>query len=326
MNGVGPRGVDTTWWTRERVIAGMKRFYADTGRVVLSTEAWIEETRNPHVKGPARRYPSFYGVLRYFTSFRDAWAACGIETDRLHEDWTEIEDWYLREAIGIIPRAQIGRDLHRSDGAVKRRIYDLGLHTYRAHGWTLHRVERVTSVPRHLIETYLARGDVPYFKGTKCVYVDPADLLVIPEINWAPAPHELAYDVKRSLIRRLASILAGGDWRANRPYRVQKANATDRRYRWRITVPGPKPVDITPGDHVRLVRRLPGRPYVTGRVGLVHGVWVRRTGEKIWMARVEFLRHRATHRIVSDRVTYTLPLSALEVVPGPAAGEEGTAA
>jgi hypothetical protein len=78
-------------------------------------------------------------VLRYFATFRAAWAAAGVEVGRSEEAWTALEDWYLREGAGLISRAELARDLRRTPDAVHRRLYDLGLHSYQRWGWTLHR-------------------------------------------------------------------------------------------------------------------------------------------------------------------------------------------
>jgi hypothetical protein len=91
---------------------------------------------------------------------------CRARAERPHTDsgsrqesWTELENWYLGEGLGVISRAELARDLHRTTDAVHRRLYDLGLHSYQRWGWTLHRVERVAQVPRHQLQTYIERGD-----------------------------------------------------------------------------------------------------------------------------------------------------------------------
>jgi hypothetical protein len=184
-----------TWWTRERVLAGLRRFHQEHGLAPTSTEEWHRLTGHRGARGGGsgtrRRYPSFSGVLRYFATFRQAWTAAGIDTGRAMESWSELEDWYLREGAGLIPRAELARDLQRTPDAVHRRLYDLGIHAYQRWGWTLHRVERVAQVPRHVLQTYLDRGDLPYLRGCKVVFVDPGDLVVVREIDWDNPPAEL---------------------------------------------------------------------------------------------------------------------------------------
>jgi hypothetical protein len=258
-------------------------------------------------------------VLRYFATFRQAWTAAGIDTGRAMESWSELEDWYLREGAGLIPRAALARDLQRTPDAVHRRLYDLGIHSYQRWGWTLHRVERVAQVPRHVLQTYLDRGDLPYLRGCKVVFVDPGDLVVVREIDWSHPPAELEEAARHAWRERLVRVLMGQDWRQGRPYRAQPVCQTDRRWGPRLVRPGPRPADIAAGDWVRVVAPVPSRPYCLGRVGLVHLVYwsfnhncknpARATPEPQWMARVEFTSQHGRSR--GPRVTYTLPLASL---------------
>ena len=214
-----------------------------------------------------RPYPSLYAVLRHFETFRQAWAAAGIEVGRRQESWSELEDWYLREGAGLISRSELARDLHRTPDAVHRRLYDLGLHSYQRWGWTLHHVERVAQVPRHRLQTYLDRGDLPCLRGSKCVYVDPGDLIVVSEIDWQNPPPELEQAALQAWRERLVKVLAGQDWRVGRPFRAQPLRRTDRRWGPRLIQPGPKPIDLTAGDRVEVIAPVPGRPYCLGRRG-----------------------------------------------------------
>jgi hypothetical protein len=76
------------------VLDGLRRFYPDFGLAPTSTEAYQQHqqftgTSNSGVGNP---YPSSYGVLKYFESFRQAWAVAGIRTDRAWEAWAPEED------------------------------------------------------------------------------------------------------------------------------------------------------------------------------------------------------------------------------------------
>ncbi len=273
------RSSPRTWWTRERVISGLRRFYQNHQLAPIPTEAWHEITGRHGTRGGGhggvRRYPSLYAVLRHFDTFRQAWAAAGIDVGRRQESWSELEDWYLREGVGLISRSELARDLNRTPDAVHRRLYDLGLHSYQRWGWTLHRVERVAQVPRHRLQTYLERGDLPYLRGSKCVYVDPADLIVVAEIDWRNPPAELEEAALQAWRARLVKLLAGHDWRAGRPFRAQALVRTDRRWSPRLIQRGPKPVEVAPGDWVEVVAPVERRPYCLGRLGRVHlAFWV----------------------------------------------------
>lgn len=157
--------------------------------------------------------------------------------DRRQESWSELEDWYLREGVGLIPRSELARDLNRTPDAVHRRLYDLGLHSYQRWGWTLHHVERVAQVPRHRLQTYLERGDLPYLRGSKCVYIDPGDLLIVNEIDWKNPAAELEEAVLQAWRERLVQVLAGRDWRVGRPFRAQPIVRSDRRWSPRLIRP-----------------------------------------------------------------------------------------
>lgn len=200
-----------TWWTRERVVAALRRWHREHGTAPTSTETWNELTRGVGGRAPQDRpYPSFYGVLRYFRSFPEAWAAAGVDVGRREQEWTPIEDWYLREGAGFLTRKELAADLKRTPEAVHRRLYDLGLHSYQLHGWTLNRIAAVTGVPDHTLRGYLMRGAIPFRRGTKCFYVDPGDLVEVAEIDWTRAPADFERDVRRSLIGRLVTLLEGG--------------------------------------------------------------------------------------------------------------------
>jgi hypothetical protein len=307
------------------VLTGLRRFYRDHNIAPLSTEEWHAVTGRHGQRGGGhagrRPYPSLYAVLRHFETFRQAWAAAGIDVGRRQESWSELEDWYLREGVGLIPRAELARDLNRTSDAVHRRIYDLGLHSYQRWGWTLHRLERVAQVPRHRVQTYLERGDLPYLCGSKCGYVDPGDLLVVNEINWQNPPAELEEAARQAWRERLVKVLAGQDWRVDRPFRAQPVVRSDRRWSPRLIRPGAKPVDVEAGDWVQVVGPLLRRPHCVGRRRRVHLVFwstnrteqnpARSGREPQWMARVEFPRQR--ERGLEPRVMYTLPLASLRL-------------
>jgi hypothetical protein len=258
-------------------------------------------------------------VVRHFETFRQAWAAAGVDVGRLHESWSEIEDWYLREGTGLIPRNELARDLARTPHAIHRRLYELGLHSYRRWGWTLHRVERVAQVPRHRLQTYVDRGDLPCMRGSGCVYVDPGDLLVVQEIDWHNPPAELEEAALQAWRTRLVKVLAGRNWRAEHPYIHRPLNRSDRRWRPRFLTPPQKPIALAVGDWVDVISPPPGRPGGLGRRGRVQLVFwtvnrqirmsARSTAEPQWMARVEFPTRHGKSR--GPRVIYTLPLTIL---------------
>src|SRR5215207_3146410 len=97
------------WWTRRRVLEGLRHFYRDFGCAPTSTEGYQGRQRftggsNAGVGNP---YPSSYGVLKHFKSFREAWATAGVKTDRAWEAWSPEEDWFLSEGAGVISRMEL---------------------------------------------------------------------------------------------------------------------------------------------------------------------------------------------------------------------------
>lgn len=314
-------------WTRERVIAALKRFYQVRGVAPTSSEEWNDLTANTGVPLLKRPYPSFASVLGVFPSFREAWAELGVDVGRYEMAWSEAEDWYLREGAGIISRIELAADLQRTADAVHRRMYDLGLHSYRQWGWTLNRLERVSQFHRHVFERYMDWGDLPYFRGSKCLYVDPADLVVVAELDLEHLPQELEEAMRYSLRRRLVQVLAGQDWRRTsiyQPHRTVAHRYAKGRKRGSPQKPTPRPSGIEKGDYVRVAVNVPSRPQLIDRIGLVHFVyWASaRSGNSIrtssigdWMARVEFKSQH--NRSKGPRVRYSVPLAYLQQVPEP---------
>jgi hypothetical protein len=197
------------WWTRARVLEALRRFHARTGTAPTSSEAWQAVTRRGGT-APGRRYPSFPSVLSHFATFREAWRAAGVRVDRDHEAWSALEDWYLREAAGRVPRVEIARDLDRTPMAVKSRLIELGWHSYRLHGWSLHRIGRATGLSYPLLrDGYVGKGRIPFERGSKCFFLDPADLVEVGEIDWERADPDLERAVRRALIGRLVAQLEG---------------------------------------------------------------------------------------------------------------------
>lgn len=197
----------TVYWTRQRVIAGLLRFHRDTGLVPLSTEDWrIRTLALQGRKTHDRPYPSFSAVLRRFRTFREAWTAVGLTVNRTHEEWTEVEDWYITEATGLITRVEIACDLNRTPDAVHRRLYDLGLNARTARGWSVNRVQQATGLTQYRLQKLMESGALPYVKGTQVWYLQPADVAAIPGIDWSQAK-EFEGAARAQLLARLCGLL-----------------------------------------------------------------------------------------------------------------------
>ena len=202
-----PPDARRTWWTRERVLAGLIAFHRATGQAPTTSRYWASLIRRPgHGQ---RRFPTAYAVLRHFPNFRAAWAAAGVHlADARWAPWTAEHDRYLVTHLGVQPTVAIAAALRRGEPAVRSRARKLGLRVGTARGWPILRVARTAGVSEYLLRACIRRGALPAFKGAKHVYLDPADLPVIAEIDWHHPPAELETAVLDCLRRRLVRLLA----------------------------------------------------------------------------------------------------------------------
>lgn len=74
-----------SWWTRERVLLGLRRLYADTGQAPNCAgpeyRRLMRECGQHGLKGGRRRYPADQAVLRHWPTFAHAWRELGITPD-----------------------------------------------------------------------------------------------------------------------------------------------------------------------------------------------------------------------------------------------------
>jgi len=109
------------YWTRERVTAALERFHRHMGLTPTCSNAW-RILSGQLARGRPRAFPSPPVVLRYFGSFRAAWASIGVELAQDGAPWTEREDVYLRAMAGVMSCNAIARALGRSGNGVKARL------------------------------------------------------------------------------------------------------------------------------------------------------------------------------------------------------------
>lgn len=109
------------FWSRERVTAALLRLQRQTGQAPTSSNAWRALAHRCASVRP-RSFPSPPVVLRYFGSFRAAWACLGVALPLDRARWTEREDGYLLSTVGVQPRQSIARTLGRSSNGVKARL------------------------------------------------------------------------------------------------------------------------------------------------------------------------------------------------------------
>jgi hypothetical protein len=116
-------------------------------------------------------------------------------------------------------------------------LYDLGdIRSYNRWGITLTAAEQKLHLPASVIKKYLNYGIIPYFKGHKLYYLNPADLLKIEEVDWSqPIDPELDTLIRRSLAQRISKMIKfGRDWGQHEIYRIHK---TKTRFAGRIKNP-----------------------------------------------------------------------------------------
>lgn len=308
------------YWTKERVLRALWKFYEREGRVLLNMHEWHEIVKGTGMMRQ-REYPSTYAVLKHFKSFRQAWTAAGVQVNRSEEPYSEDEEWFLREAVGIYSRKEIAEFLRRTEGSIKRRLYDLGIDARTRWGWTIHRVSEHTQIPGHLFDGYLLRGELPYFRGNKFIYLDPADLLEIDLIDWRLVTRDLKAAARKSLMWRAAMIIAGKNWRAARPQQPHNERKTTRVYNWKKKherAPAPQVV-FKRNTVIEVIQSPPGREIAVGRRGVVHLMhFVRQGGgsryrEAGWRVRVEFKKQKSRGS-QAKRVIYSLPVECVRRV------------
>ncbi len=322
------------WWTRERVILAMQRFYKDFGCAPTCDHhyASLQQFTGRIVNGRAsnlghhQKYPSFGTISNYFKSMRQAWRAAGIEVDSGYEEWSEMEDWFIVESCGILPRREVAEILKRTEPAVKRRLYDLGRITANSRwGISVHRAEALMNLPGQLINTYIRHGAIPVFRGHKNIYLNPADLLKITEFDWTKKDinPELERLVRSALLQRLLKILKfGADWETHQIYRFEDTKI----YRGRIKNPRlsnllagtpDEPNDLKTGDFVKVQDSY--KQIALNRIGIIRSLHfsrqqVRRkdgTKRACWMANVEFPKLKRITGEENNRIKYNLPLDCL---------------
>jgi hypothetical protein len=201
------------YWTRERIVDAMRLFYRANGVAPSSSAEWGRRTAGGG-NAPGRPYPGFQTILREFGSFVQAWDAAGVAVLRNWEAWRPEDDWYLREAAGILTRVEIARDVRRTPEAVHRRLYDLGIDSRHNHGWSGEQIRKAAGIAKYTLQRYMLRKRIDWIVGTRSFFYQPEQLTVIEEIDWEQADPALVHAVKRGHVRRIVDAL---ERRAHKP-------------------------------------------------------------------------------------------------------------
>jgi len=335
------------WWTRERCLDAGARFYIARGVAPTNDNWWHNETRftaqTPDGRGVGskRPYPSYGALSNYWKGMRPFWMDVAashpdlnIELDRGDAPWSALEEWWVTESVGLIGRAEVSRLMHesgvgRTEPAIKRRLYELGVNSHNRWGWAINHAERVLNVSAAIITKYVDHGKLPFFQGHKCIYIDPADLFVVQEYNWAKKrhPRELEDAVRKSLMQRACYIILGFDWRAYSYHKIQpKLDLFTGRIKQPRTISPPatpKPAHIKVGDWARITGPWSYKqPGAKGRIGQVKSlVWSpqaqRRTQKRparpaCWVVTIEFRKLKAHGRPEYPRIRYNVPVEFIE--------------
>lgn len=313
---------------------GLQRFHTDFGFCALSSETYAlhqqftgrDHNGNHSNRGYHQKYPSYHRLLQTWRSVRDAWRAAGFDVNAGYQEWSAVEDWFVLESVGILPRTEVAAILKRTGPAIKRRLYDLGdIRANNRWGISITGASHLMGVPDVAFRKYINKGIIPVFRGYKIIYLNPADLPSVAEFNWA-APDidpKLETLVRRALIQRACKILKFGEkWRDHEIYKFEKRKSVylekNGCVRTRFLGSAPlAPNDLAVGDWIKTTYTEFGR---AGRVGLVKAVfysWLvceRRDGTRraCWIARIEFPRLRGSAVSNDKRINYTLPLDCLE--------------
>ena len=324
------------YWTRKEVLRGLKRFYADFGECP-TYHGYLEKSQfsprhnkqgSPDPNGAYGKYPSFLVIRKYFQTMREAWTAAGFDMDRHWEAWSPDEDWFILESVGVLPRTEVSEYIKRTVPAIKRRLYDLGrTNSKNRWGMSVNRAAQLLGViGGHVISKYFDYGIIPYFRGNKQIYINPADLILVREIDWSkPVNPELEDLMRRAFVQRILKIIRfGAGWRSKEIYTFQKKKdylakriKSPRESAFAKDLPAP-PNDLETGDWVTLKIRI--RQVAEGRRGVIKGIYyspqkqprtdgTRRT---CWIASVEFPKIKRFTKEGENRIRYNLPLDALE--------------
>ena len=111
-------------WTREKVTATLK---------VVARQLKGPLPTSDHVYNQLKGYdhldwPPSHRILEYFGTLSRAWIAAGVNPKRVclnYSDWNEEEVLYLKEQAGEMLIKEMAKNLRRSYGAVRRKMYDL---------------------------------------------------------------------------------------------------------------------------------------------------------------------------------------------------------
>ena len=324
---------NSEWWNKRRVLAALGEFYGEFKKLPSSFEEYAEIQQAANfdyagkisTRGQDNLYPSVASIGKFFKSINDAWREVGFDVTDAFAEWTIEEDLFIYESIGLLTREEIAECLpgKRSATSVKARVNYLQLDIFTRWGITAARAANYLEISSSVLEKYIESGEIPFIQGSAYLYIDPADLLLVREIDWSKPVHsELTEMIKDSLIERMLRIIAGKPLRKY-PYKFGRRSKPRKYLKTETSLSAwnnlpPKPNELKAGDWVTI--NFPASGVDITRSGIIKSLnyspqsQTRHDGTKrcCWVGIVEFPRYsRGAADTNPPRVRLSLPLDCL---------------
>lgn len=113
------------YWTKERVLESLQRAAAE-----IQGQLPVSDREYRPLKVYRKGWPPERRIYGYFGSLRRAWYEAGADPARYTlkgTEWTEEDVDHLLTHAGNKTLDEIARDLHRTTGAVRRRLHEVGI-------------------------------------------------------------------------------------------------------------------------------------------------------------------------------------------------------
>lgn len=148
------------FWTRERVLAALKSAIDKIdGPLPCSDDAYYK------IKSGRYEWPTCPRIYEYFGSMPRAWIAAGASPERVtfnNQDWDNKDELQILDNAGIDTIETIGKQLGRSYGSVRRRLYKMGVTARGNQGWfSAAEVSKEYQCSYHRVREMLAAGTLP---------------------------------------------------------------------------------------------------------------------------------------------------------------------
>ena len=201
------------YWTRERVLEGLRKAAAEIeGKLPVSDREYR----------PLKAYkdwPPLKRIYEYFGSVCRAWYEAGIDPSRYtlrHTEWTGDDAEHLLTYAGEKTLPEIARELHRTTGAVRRHLHEVGITARSNQGYlSAGEVAREFRCSYNRVRRMLNEGSLPghFDKVRKRWEVEITDitpemkaLLQAPRRTHKTHPLDMGDYYQRYRIRRIKGV------------------------------------------------------------------------------------------------------------------------